>query len=195
MEQVYSVQVAQQKQYERPLFPFLYLYLFFPRAEGQREFPKSALIQSQPVLANIRKNSSSDVCGGDNVYLPLPHKQATTLPYVGLSRNVHAHKSISTQTRAWVDSHTKPLLRRHTCVHFHFFSLFFIRKLVALALIQGPTGDKGLVLCTERSHAHLLSVCCTGSSWRDVWLDFAVTTTVTCWIVFVVYMTNSWGNI
>lgn len=84
MEQVYSVQVALQKQYERPLF---HLYLFFPTAEGQREFPQSALIQRQPVLANRGKNWSSDVCGGgDNVYLPLPHKQATTLPYVGLTR-------------------------------------------------------------------------------------------------------------
>lgn len=38
-------------------FPFfLHFYLFFPRAEGQKEFPQSALIQRQPVLADRRKN-------------------------------------------------------------------------------------------------------------------------------------------
>lgn len=40
------------------------------------------------------------------------------------------------------------LLDRHTCIHF--YCLLFV--------FQCPTGDKGLVLHTERSQAHLLSV-------------------------------------
>lgn len=108
MEQVYSVQVALQKQYERPLF---HLYLFFPTAEGQREFPQSALIQRQPVLANRRKNWSSDVCGGGVMFTfpclisrqPLYHMWVLQEP---ACVQIHNHRHMLEQAAAHDIFHT-----------------------------------------------------------------------------------------
>ncbi len=65
------------------------------------------------------------------------------------NKHRHMHKQAASHNCFYTGTHAYASI---------IFSLFFIPELVTLALFWCPTRDKGLVLCTEKSQAHLLSV-------------------------------------
>lgn len=176
------MQVPLQKQYKQALFHYSIFILFSLEQKVRGNFLKVLWFNANQAWLTGGRTSPLMSVGELKIMFTFPclvSKQPLYHMWVlqePACAQIHKHRHMLEQAAS----------HRHTCIRFYYL-LFVLHSWAALALFWCPTGDKGLVLCTERSQAHLLSV-------RDSVLHrkwFVETTTVTCWNVFVVFMTNS----